>query len=961
MSVGPRLDRRTFLRISAAGLAGAGLGLGLLRLRLAEPASAAPAAAAATAAPLAYGDWRDVYRERWAWDKVVRSSHWVNCWYQAHCAWNVYVKDGMVWREEQAADYPQTRPDVPDYNPRGCQKGACFSERMYDTARVKYPLKRVGERGSGKWQRISWEQALSEIADSMIDTIVQEGTDRVIWDLGPGVSLGTQMAGQGRLRILLDSTALDMNTEIGDGHRGAAETFGKIVFERSADDYFFSDLILCWGANPSYTQIPNAHFLTEARYKGAEFICITPDYSATARHADRWIPVKPGGDAALALGMAHVLVAENLVDRDFVAEQTDLPLLVREDTHRYLRAADLVEGESEDALYLHDPDAGVVLAPTRSLALAELHPSLEGRFEVTLRDGKTVAVRPVFELLREQLASYTPERAAELSGTPAPQIRDLAHRLARAKSASMVTTSNFSKYYHGNLIERAQALLFALTGNFGKKGSGFVGFPFLVHDGLEGFVLSMFDLPLRLLIQGSRAVEEARLRYAGFTDEMIVYERSRKGYETGQEASGALFWYIHGGLLEASASLQDWDPYLKRPVREVLDESLAKGWQHVWPKPGNDPRVMFCLVSNPLRRIRSYPLLLEHLWPKLRTIVTIDWRMTSTAMHSDYVLPAAGWYEKTEHKWVTPLVPFIHGGEKAASFFDAKSDWEIAALLARTVDERAVKRGITDFKDRTGRERSFAGLWKAFSSDGEFGPTDDEKVAKELIDNASNLEGVSWEEVKKRGYARFTGVGNSIVSIGNATPITADDTITPLVDHVIDKKPYPTLSRRMQFYLDQELYLEMGEQLPVHKDPPTAGGHYPLQLTGGHTRWSIHAAWRDDKLMLRQQRGEPVMFIGAKDAEARTVRDGMRVRVWNDLASFEVMAKVSPALRPGQLILYHAWENYQFPKGKGFQNLVPSPLNPVELAGGQFHLRPMTICLQPSHTDRDTRVEVAPV
>ena len=133
---------------------------------------------------------------------------------------------------------------------------------------------------------------------------------------------------------------------------------------------------------------------------------------------------------------------------------------------------------------------------------------------------------------------------------------------------------------------------------------------------------------------------------------------------------------------------------------------------------------------------------------------------------------------------------------------------------------------------------------------------------------------MTWEELKKHGYARFTGVGNSIVSIGNATPITADDTITPLVDHVIDKKPYPTLSRRIQFYLDQELYLEMGEQLPVHKDPPTAGGRYPLQLTGGHTRWSIHSAWRDDKLMLRQQRGEPVAYMSTADAAARGIHDG---------------------------------------------------------------------------------------
>jgi nitrate reductase alpha subunit len=165
----------------------------------------------------------------------------------------------------------------------------------------------------------------------------------------------------------------------------------------------------------------------------------------------------------------------------------------------------------------------------------------------------------------------------------------------------------------------------------------------------------------------------------------------------------------------------------------------------------------------------------------------------------------------------------------------------------------------------------------------------------------------------------------------------------------------------MQFYLDQELYLEMGEELPTHKDPPTAGGDYPLMLTGGHTRWSIHAAWRDDQLMLQQQRGEPVMYMSVQDAHAREVRDGGRVRVYNDLDSFIVMVKVAPAVRPGQLILYHAWENYQFAKGKGFQNLIPCPLNPVELSGGQFHLRPMLICLQPSHTDRDTHVEVQAV
>ena len=949
------ITRRTFIKAASAGALG--LALDLSRLGPVAAAGSDSPVAASPARAISYGDWRDVYRQKWTWDAVVRSSHWVNCWYQAHCCWNVYVKDGMVWREEQAADYPQIRPEVPDFNPRGCQKGACFSERMYDPARVRHPLKRVGPRGSGKFKRISWDQALDEIADSVIDTIVEEGTDRVIWDLGPGISVGTQIAGQARLRILLDSTALDMNTEIGDGHRGAAETFGKIVFERSADDYFFSDLILCWGSNPAYTQIPNFHFLTEARYNGAKIVCITPDYSATAVHADAWIPVKPGGDAALALGAARIVIEEGWMDRKFVAEQTDLPFLVRDDTNRFLRASDLTGGDDE-TLYIYDEKRGVTEAGRRSLALGDLSPVLEGRFEVTLADGKTVTVRTVFSRLRELLADYTPEKAAEKSGTPAAQIRRLAERMAHARAACMVTTSNFSKYYHGNLIERAQALLFALTGHYGKKGSGFVGFPFLMHDGLDPWIVGMFDLSLRMLIGAGRLIDEAKLKLAGYTDEMVVYERSRQGFETGQETSGALFWYIHGGLLEASEKLEDWDPYLKRPVREVLEESLAKGWQHVWPKPGNPPRVLFSLVSNPLRRIRCYPLLLKHLWPKLRTIVSIDWRMTSSGLWSDYVLPAAAWYERTEHKWVTPLMPFIHAGKKATTYYEALSDWEICARLTRAIDRRAAARGIEKFKDRDGRERTFAGLYDRFSSNGEYGPTDDDKVAGKLVELASNLEGVDWPELRDKGWARFTDAGEAIASIGLAAPIKPNDTITPLTDHVVEKKPYPTLSRRMQFYLDQELYLEMGESLPVHKDPPTAGGRYPLQLTGGHTRWSIHSAWRDDTLMLRQQRGEPIVWMSPTDARARGIEDGGYARVRNDLNSFEIQVKVSPAIRPGQAIIYHAWDNFQFKGHRGFQNLIPTPLNPVELSGGQFHLRPMTICLQPSHTDRDTMVEI---
>src|SRR5512139_1914621 len=200
------LTRRQFLQ---------GTGAGLLALSLDHLAWAVPEPGAAPGAALAipdYRTWEDVFRKQWTWDRVGRSTHFVNCWPQLHCAWNVYVKDGVAWREEQAANYPQTRPDVPDFNPRGCQKGACFTRRMYDPTRLKYPLKRVGERGSGNWARVSWDTALEEIADSMLDTITQEGSDRVIYDLGPLYTFGVFAAAHASLALLLDSTSLDPNT-----------------------------------------------------------------------------------------------------------------------------------------------------------------------------------------------------------------------------------------------------------------------------------------------------------------------------------------------------------------------------------------------------------------------------------------------------------------------------------------------------------------------------------------------------------------------------------------------------------------------------------------------------------------------------------------------------------------------------------------------------------------------------
>ena len=157
-----KLTRRGFL----IGAGGVGLSLSLYQLRRCSTSPRGPKVLIASPETIEglpeYGDWRDLYRQRWTWDKVAKGTHAVNCWYQRGCNWDVYVKEGLVLREEQTASYEAANDEVPDFNPRGCQKGACYSERMYDASRVRHPLKRVGGRGEGKWKRIAWDEGLRE-------------------------------------------------------------------------------------------------------------------------------------------------------------------------------------------------------------------------------------------------------------------------------------------------------------------------------------------------------------------------------------------------------------------------------------------------------------------------------------------------------------------------------------------------------------------------------------------------------------------------------------------------------------------------------------------------------------------------------------------------------------------------------------------------------------------------------
>ena len=419
---------------------------------------------------LDYAGWEDLYRREWHWDRVTWGSH-TNACSPGTCLFHVYTRNGLVWREEQAARTRASNPKYSDFNPLGCQKGCAFHTSLYSGERVRYPLKRVGERGEGRWQRVSWDEALTAVADAILDGHQRGGTSSFVLD-GPHVHCGNvASAAVFRFTALLNGILTDHNVQIGDTFVGSLITLGKMQVGYTPDNFFDARLVIMTHSNWSYTAPALYHFITEARYNGTEFVMLAPDANTTTHAMDVHVPVRVGTDAAFWLGACQAMIEEGIYDAGFVREQTDLPLLVRTDTRRYLRAAE-VDGGREDQLYFFDTATGHIAAAPRATLRHGYTPALEGEYPVNLADGSRVTVTPVFALLRRQIdARYRPGQAQELCGVHDSMIRELARKIATRRTCAYTGFSS-GKHYHGDLMERSLLLALALSGNVGKPGTG---------------------------------------------------------------------------------------------------------------------------------------------------------------------------------------------------------------------------------------------------------------------------------------------------------------------------------------------------------------------------------------------------------------------------------------------------------------------------------------------------------
>ncbi len=950
------ISRRDFLRVSSQGVLTLALGqLSLSRPGLAgESELARPVASQAQsvegltpAAP--YGDWRDLYGEAWSWDRVAKGTHSnVNC--VSTCAWNLYVRDEVVWREEQAGSYDDGCAQCPDFNPRGCQKGASSSHLFLGPSRLRYPIERVGERGEGRWKRISWQQALDKAAAGLVSAVEREGGHGVIAEVGPELGYGPNSAAPLRFFKMLGAPITDSMAMIGDIAFGGTITLGTAHTDGSSDDWFRSDYIVLWAFNPVQTRIPDAHFLTEARYRGARVVGVSPDYNASSIHCDLWLNPRAGSDAALALAAVQVIVSEGLHDQAYLREQTDLPLLVRRDNGRFLRAADMLEGGSEQVFYAWDTStAALVKAPgtkasgSDSLEWGEAVAALEGRWRVSALDGE-IEVEPVFERLRAQLdRDYTPEKSAQITGVPAAAIRRFAREFAGARSALILSQYGGCKFYHSDLMQRAQILLASVTGNIGRAGGGWRSGAFVALEGMAVLAMQKDLGLLDLLMLATRSFfREPEENLADFARYFVP---------------SGLWHYVHGGLDRDSAKAAYGDPMLAEGPGPYVREALDKGWFPI--DRGRHPSFMLSIFGNVLRHSRNAGRLREQLWPRLETIVSVDFRMSQTAAASDIVVPAAGWYEKVDFKYIPALAPYITLGDRAvAPYAEAKPEWEIFHGLATAVSRIAKQRGVDGYSDYLGVERRLAELASAFSDDGRFGPNDEDKLAEFILTVSSPTRGISLEELRRDGHRRIVSTGQQGGTTGIFSEYAENEPIVPMRWFVEEKRPYPTLTGRQQFYVDHRWFIELDEALPRYKAPPAIGGDYPLTLSGGHARWSVHAIWRDHELMLRLQRGEPLLLLGVADARERGIADHNRVRVFNDVSSFVANAKVVSGNPPGFAMVYHAWEPFQFEGGRSHQDVAPAPMKVTQLAGDYGHLHWTYAHYEPGQVDRDTRVEV---
>lgn len=513
------------------------------------------------------------------------------------------------------------------------------------------------------------------------------------------------------------------HTDLPPGH---AMVCGNQTINFDLNDAENANLIVCWGMNWISTKMPDAHWLTEARLKGTKIVTVACEYQSTSNKADKVIVVRPGSDTALALGMAHVIISEKLYDEGFVKGHTDMPLLVRMDTLKLLKPKDVFPGYVNKVLKNTDllkagqkpPSAmhqgnsivdeklreewgdftawnaakGVPEPVTRDDASRAGGWALEGSFTVKTLDGGEVAVRPVFDLLKEHASHFTPEAVADLCKVDRDAVVWLAREIAKNKMKTLVPVGmGLNHFYNNDLKDRAIFLVCALTknvgflgGNIGSYSGNYRGSYF---NGLSYYVTeNPFDIE----------TDPAKL--------------SRYKYYSHYESA---HYYNYGD----------------RPLR--VGNKVFTGDSHM---PVPTKAMWVCNANSILGNIKWHHDVVMNTLPKIEMIAVNDWWWTASCEYADIVFAVDSWAEaKFPDMTASVTNPFFQMFPRTplARSHDTRGDIETFAGVSKAMAELT---GDDRFKD----------YWK-FVNEGRA-----EVYLQRIIDNSNALKGYKVEEVEAK-------------------------------------------------------------------------------------------------------------------------------------------------------------------------------------------------------------------
>ncbi|QIO23368.1 molybdopterin-dependent oxidoreductase [Haloarcula sp. JP-L23] len=933
------LSRRDFLSAAGAGTIGALVGSGWGASQATDPVTSVENPL--TSYP--NRDWEQVYHDIYAYDAVDWTVCHPNC--TQSCALNFYMKNGVPIRAEQV--YHNEEPSVgpsgyedagvsQNWNPRGCMKGLTLHRRTFEPSRIKYPMVRKGwspddpnpeGRGEDEFERVSWDEAIDLLAEKMAS--LEDNKRFHVFNAIKADGLFTRHGAGRRLASVFGGcewTEYDWYADLPPGH---VITTGYQTSDADAADWRKSDYTIIQGKNLIHNKLADNHWFQEMRERGGQMVGIYPDYSPTVQKCDRWLPIRPGSDPAIPLGVAHVVIEEDLYDAAFMRQFTSLPLLVRDDDDKYLRAHEVfadrdppAEGDERDwGEFVVVDQSGSPVAVSREEVGEEMPvtPKLEVDTDISLADGSTVGVRTDFTRQKTNvLENYSPEQVEEITTVPADALAKTAREFAAAENGQWFTGEGINHWFHGNsALQRSIFFVQSMLGNVGKPGCGYYNYS-------GQYKIELLD---------------------GYPQYVNPDGHSAHGMYPGYA-----FAFFGGEQLDPHDIRGDFDRELDLVPQGDADEPVMPRGAESYTM--SKPSVLWTMNCNLLNQTKHQEHVIENFVKHPETenelFVVSDMHMTYSARHADIVLPVPSWLE-CDYPDVTvgpenPFVQMDHG--VMDPLYDTKQDGEIIALVAEKLDEKippeerrvdSYREYFAEFLDEDGDVTNY--IQAAFDA----GITTQDIDVEDLEDGP--------ERLNLKTYPRV-----------------------PFYSQIHDDRPFYTKTGRMEFHKEEDRFVELDRDdldhiesvegtpyEPNAKWPEAGEGSNDLYEEGyqfyyntPHSKYRTHSSWgMTDWNLIWSARdfgsvsadpegterliddfsfpegegdtsdapplGEAFVEMHPSDAADIGVENGDYVRISGIRGDTVVRVMVSERQRPGdagdmgQLTIWHGWWPQHFP------------------------------------------------